>query len=122
MRGGCVHDRQRLQSFPWEQGPEEVTESSIVSQKPATRTVVVSHPTGLCLRGASAIRQLAGRFHSAIQVVKEGRRVSVGDVLQVVSLGAEPGSQVVLEATGPDADEALDALVKLFADNFGLAD
>jgi phosphocarrier protein HPr len=91
-----------------------------VSENTATRTVVVSHPTGLCLRGASAICQLARGFQSRIEIVKDGQRVSVTDALEIVLLAAECGSQLVLEATGPDAEEALDALMKLFADNFGL--
>jgi phosphocarrier protein len=72
------------------------------------------------MRGASAICQLAHRFQSKIELVKDGQRVSAADGLEIVLLVAECGSQLVLEATGSDADEALDALVKLFADNFGL--
>ena len=84
-----------------------------------TRTIVVSHPTGLCLRGASSIRQLARGFQSRIEIVKDGQRVSATDVLQVASLAAECGSQLLVEATGPDAREALEALEDLFADHFG---
>ena len=91
-----------------------------MSDSPVSRTVAVSHPTGLCLRGAGAICRLARRFQSRIEIVKDGNRVSASDALQVVSLGAECGSRLVLEATGPDAEEALDALVKLFAGSFGL--
>ena len=90
-----------------------------MSENTATRTVVISHPTGLCLRGVSAICQLARGFQSRITIVKDGQRVST-DALEIVLLAAECGSQLVLEATGPDAEEALDALMKLFADNFGL--
>ncbi len=93
-----------------------------MSENAAARTVVVSHPTGLCLRGASSISQLARGFQSRIEIVKEGERATATNVLQVVSLAVERGSQLVLEATGPDAEEALDALEKLFANNFGLDD
>jgi phosphocarrier protein HPr len=92
-----------------------------MSESTATRTIVVSHLTGLCLRGANFIRQLALGSQSRIEFVKEGQRVSATDILHVVCLGAASGSQLVLEATGPDAEEALDALEKLFADNFGIA-
>jgi phosphotransferase system HPr (HPr) family protein len=92
-----------------------------MSENTATRIVVVSYPTGLCLRGAGSISQLAREFQSRIEIVKDGQRVNATDALQVVSLAAECGSQLVLEATGADAEEALNALEKLFADNFGLA-
>lgn len=74
------------------------------------------------MRGASAIAQLAHRFRSRIEIAKAGQRVHATDVLQVVSLGAACGSLLDLEATGPDAEHALEALEKLFAENFGLAD
>jgi phosphocarrier protein len=91
-----------------------------MSENTNTRTIVVSNPTGLCLRGASSIRQLALGFQARIEIVKDGQRVGATDVLQVVSLAAECGSQLLVEATGPDAREALNALEKLFANNFGL--
>ena len=91
-----------------------------MSENTATRTVVVSHPNGLCMRGASSICQFAGVFQAKIELIKDGQRVSVEDALEIVLLVAECGSQLVIEATGPDAEEAVDALAKLFADNFGL--
>ena len=83
---------------------------------------MISNPTGLCLRGASSISKLARGFQSTIEIVKDGERVNATNVLQVVSLAVECGSQLVLEAKGPDANEALDALQKSFAENFGLDD
>ncbi len=91
-----------------------------MSEKAVARTVVVSHPNGLCLRGASSICRLADGFQSNIELVKDGQRVSARDALEIVLLTAERGSQIVLEATGPDAEQALNALSRLFADNFGL--
>jgi len=91
-----------------------------VSQQAVTRTVVVSHPNGLCLRGASSICRIADGFQSNIELVKDGQRASARDALEIVLLTAECGSQIMLEATGSDAKNALDALAQLFADNFGL--
>ena len=72
------------------------------------------------MRGASSICQLVQGFQSKIEIVKDGQRVSATDALEIVLLVAECGTQLELEAEGPDAEEAVDALVKLFADNFGL--
>lgn len=91
-----------------------------MSENAATRMVVISHPTGLCLRGATAIAKTSRQFQSKIEIAKQDRRVHATDVLQVVSLGAGQGTSLVLEAAGPDAEEALDALVELFESNFGL--
>jgi phosphotransferase system HPr (HPr) family protein len=93
-----------------------------MSDPVAPRNVLVSHPTGLCLRGASAIARLAQGFEAKIEIVKGEQRVHATDVLQVLSLTAVVGTQLVLEAVGPDAEEALDALAALFEAKFNLAD
>lgn len=97
-------------------------EHSTVPEIIASRTVVVSHPNGLCLRGASAICKLANVFDAKLEIVKGEQRIEASDALQVVLLAADCGSHVTLEATGPGAEEAVDALATLFAKNFGLAD
>ena len=68
-----------------------------MSDNTATRTVVVSHPNGLCMRGASAICQFAEVLEAKIELVKDGQRVSATDALEIVLLAAECGSQVVPE-------------------------
>ena len=97
-------------------------EHSTVSEHTATRTVAVSNPTGLHLRRASAICQLAHRFQSSIDLIKDGHRASATETIEVLLLAAECGSQIELEAKGEDAEDALNALAKLFADDFGLTD
>ena len=72
------------------------------------------------MRRASAISKLVGDFQSKIDLVRDGHRASTTEPLEILLLAAECGSQVMIEATGPDAEEAVEALARLFADNFGL--
>ena len=59
------------------------------------------------------------RSHNARVVLqKENNRVEGTDVLQILSLGTAEGEQLVLEATGNDAEKVLEALAKLFDGNF----
>ena len=74
------------------------------------------------MRRASAISGTARQFHSKIELVKDGHRVSALEPLEILLLAAECGSQIGLEAKGEDSEEALDALAQLFADDFGLTD
>jgi phosphocarrier protein len=37
-----------------------------------------------------------------------------------MSMGVPEGAEITLSAQGPDAEEVLDALVGLFADDFGM--
>ena len=81
----------------------------------ASRQVTVCHPNGLHLRPAHALTTLAGKFESVIEIVRDGENVNAKSILSVMGLAAEKGTQLILRATGDDANAALDALGKWFA-------
>ena len=85
----------------------------------ATRTIDVTNPAGIHARAATLIAELIRRFDSRVLMIKESERVDGTDVLQILSLGTSRGEQVSFEAVGCDAEDVLNALVELFADNFG---
>jgi phosphotransferase system HPr (HPr) family protein len=91
----------------------------VMKNKQATRTVTVVNHDGFHLRAAVLLITLARRFESAVSVVK-GNRVVDGKStpLHLLGLDADQGESLELRAIGPDADEALDALVELFASGF----
>ena len=55
------------------------------------------------------------RFESAVTVARAGNLVDGKDMLQLLLLAAECGTELELEATGPDAAAALDALAQILA-------
>jgi phosphotransferase system HPr (HPr) family protein len=83
-----------------------------------TQRVVVSNPQGLHARPAEVFVKTASQFQAKIEVVKEGRRVDGKSILSILTLAAVKGTELHLEATGPDAQSALDALAELFKHNF----
>ena len=84
-----------------------------------TRTVTVTNYEGFHLRAASLVMTLARRFESHISIAKGNHTEDAKDTpLQLVGLDAHQGDKLLLRATGPDADEALEALVGLFASEF----
>jgi phosphotransferase system HPr (HPr) family protein len=84
----------------------------------ATRTVTITNPTGIHLRSATATAALLRDFDAEV-IVRKGTQAARGtDVLELISLVAERGDQLVLEAMGPQAEPALDALAQLIAGNF----
>ena len=87
-------------------------------QPKTTRTVVVTNAEGLHARAATLVAELARRFEAKVELAKDCERVEGTEVLQILSLGVAQGEQLVLEATGQDAEEAVEALVELFAGNF----
>jgi phosphotransferase system HPr (HPr) family protein len=89
-----------------------------MSQTKATRTVTVANPEGLHARAATSIANLVNELPAKVELIKGPLRVDGTDVLQMLSLCALPGDELRLEATGEDADAALEALVELFQSKF----
>jgi phosphocarrier protein len=87
-----------------------------MSGEPVRRTVTLTNPQGLHMRPMSAFVQLAGRFQSQITVIgPEDKRADGRSMFGLLGLAAEPGSQLTVEATGPDAEAAAAALSQFLA-------
>lgn len=81
-------------------------------------TVTVTNPLGLHLRPAFMFAQLAGQFESKIEVIKGGERIDGKSILSILTLAAEKGTILKIEAVGNDAQAALEALVQLVEQGF----
>ncbi|NEU78499.1 phosphoenolpyruvate--protein phosphotransferase [Nostoc sp. UIC 10630] len=84
--------------------------------------LIVSNRLGLHARPAAQFVGTVARFKSQILVQNLTRNTGLvrGDSInQVTTLGVRQGHELVITATGSDADEALAALQALFANNFG---
>ncbi len=89
-----------------------------MSYSQASRTVTVVNRGGLHARAATEVAKLARRFQATLTVVKNQQRADCVDVLQILSLGAAMGETLLLEATGEDAEAALEALAELLLSQF----
>ncbi len=81
-------------------------------------TVVVEHEVGLHARPATLFVKKASEFESEILVTHGDRTANAKSILNVLTLGAHQGAEITIDANGPDADEALSALVQLVESNF----
>lgn len=93
-----------------------------MSKRSETRKIAVTHSTGLHARPCLAIVNTVRRFQSQVTIGTDDEVADAGEILQLMSLGVPQGTEVTLEASGPDAVEVLDALEHLFAGNFGFED
>jgi phosphocarrier protein HPr len=84
----------------------------------ALHTVQIINPLGLHLRAAEKLVRAAQQFRADIRVTGNGQEINGKSVLDLVALAAECGSQLQLQADGPDAEAALDALVGLVGRGF----
>jgi phosphocarrier protein HPr len=81
--------------------------------------IVVSNKLGLHARAAAKLTQLAGQFSSEIFISKGAQRVNAKSIMGVMMLAAGIRTPVKVQANGSDADQALEAIKKLFDDKFG---
>lgn len=87
----------------------------------AERTVQIVNKNGLHARPAAEIVKTAGKFSSDVTIVRDDLEVNGKSIMGVMMLAAECGATILLRASGPDADEAVDALAVLVASRFGEA-
>ena len=81
--------------------------------------VPVINELGLHLRASSKLSQLAGKFPCEVWLSRNNKRVNAKSVLGVTMLAAGKGTEVLIETSGDKEDEALAALIALFASRFG---
>jgi len=81
-----------------------------------TRQVNVASTLGIHARLAARIVHLASRFTCSVSLAFEGRKANARNVLAVMLLAASVGSTILIEASGPDEAEALEALSSLIGD------
>lgn len=83
-----------------------------------SREVVVGIEQGLHARPADLVAREARKWQSRIELVAERQRADGKSILDLLTLAAESGTRLVVEATGPDAREAVEAIGRLFDRNF----
>jgi len=89
-----------------------------MSQETISREVVVGIEQGLHARPADLVAREARKWRSRIEFVADRQRADGKSILELLTLAAEAGTRLVVEATGPDAREAVDAIGRLFDRNF----
>lgn len=82
------------------------------------KSVIVSNTLGIHARPASLIVTTANTFESSIFLCKDDYEANGKSIISVLGLQAEMDSTVFVRAEGPDCEQAVDAIIKLFNDKF----
>ncbi|MEI7933286.1 MAG: HPr family phosphocarrier protein [Alphaproteobacteria bacterium] len=82
------------------------------------RTVNICNERGLHARASAKFVKLASGFDAEVRVGREGQWVDARSIMGLMMLAAGIGSDVEIEAEGPQAQEALDALIALVEARF----
>lgn len=78
-------------------------------------TVTVTNKLGLHARPAAVVARTVAGFDAHVRL----GGVDAASVLELMALGVAHGTDLVLEGSGAQAQQAVDAVVALFADKFG---
>ncbi len=90
----------------------------IVSEN-ATANVAIQNKLGLHIRPSRQFSSLAKSWDAVVTVRNQERKASADSQLDLLMLLASHGTMLEISATGPQAKEAVDALVNLVNDRFG---
>jgi phosphocarrier protein HPr len=82
------------------------------------KKVVVKNKLGLHARAAVKFMNLANRFASSVWIEKDGNEIDGKSILGILTLAAVQGSEITLKISGPDEDQALNALETLIENKF----
>jgi phosphotransferase system HPr (HPr) family protein len=89
-----------------------------MSSSPVTRVVVIVNEHGLHARPAELFAKSALQFQSQVHVRRGSELVDAKSILNLLTLGAVQGTQLVIEADGSDAEQAVDQLADLVENGF----
>ena len=75
------------------------------------RRVSVGCEDGLHARPAMQFAEIARKFKSAVTVTKDGRLVDAKSILDLLTLAADRGSELIVDVDGEDEEEAMNMVV-----------
>ena len=81
--------------------------------------VTICNRKGLHARASAKFVKCAEGFDAVVRVIRDRQAVGGTSIMSLMSLAAGPGTELLLEAEGPEAPQAIEALVALVESGFG---
>ena len=95
-----------------------MSEAATGDTKGKARELAIVNQRGLHARASAKFVKCAEGFNADITVSRDGMSVPATSIMGLMMLGAAMGTSISVEATGPEAEAALDALAQLVAAKF----
>jgi phosphocarrier protein HPr len=83
-----------------------------------TKELAITNQRGLHARASAKFVKCAEGFDADITVSRDGMTVPATSIMGLMMLGAAMGTSIMVEASGPQAGDALSALDALVASKF----
>ncbi len=83
------------------------------------KEITVTNKLGLHARPSAQLVQTASRFKSEVSITRDDLTVNGKSIMGVMMLAAEMGAVLRVRVDGPDEQESMDAIEKVFQMKFG---
>ena len=83
------------------------------------RSLTIINRLGLHARAATRLVNCASEFDSRITIKKGTRSINGKSIMGVLTLAASPGTELAIEASGDDEEQAIEAISRLILNRFG---
>jgi phosphocarrier protein len=100
------------------EGSGENEVSPTVPAGAISRELQIVNKRGLHARASAKFVQMVERFEAEVWVTRGSETVGGNSIMGLMMLAAGPGTSVIVSATGPQAEAALDAIAELIAGKF----
>lgn len=100
-------------------GTMDGADKSAADHAALSRDVTITNMRGLHARASARFVRTAESFDATVRVTRDGQTVAGTSIMGLMMLAASTGSGITIETSGPQASEAMEALVALVTDNFG---
>ena len=87
-----------------------------------TEQVIICNKLGLHARASIKLVNVASRFSSHSELIKDNKTADCKSIMSIMMLGASKGTELTLTVTGPDELEALTQIKALIANRFDEAE
>lgn len=83
-----------------------------------SKTVTIVNQLGLHARAATKLALLCKQFDAHIELQQESKTADASSVLALLMLASSKGKDVTVVTSGPEAENALAAVIQLIASGF----
>lgn len=90
----------------------------LVNSRIPEAIVIIRNIKGLHARASAKFVKCAERYNAVVTVTRDGQSVGGTSIMGLMMLAAGPGSELHIRAEGPQAPDALQALVALVEAGF----
>ena len=101
------------------QPPSEATAQPVAWTATAKDQATLVNPSGLHVRPVAQVVAAVSGFDCQLRLLCHGREAAGTSPVSLAGLGARQGDRVWVEATGPEATEAVAAVIALILNGFG---